>query len=209
MKKHMIVLVVVLLLIPVISYGESETVAEGKKDTTYYKVKINADGKEETAELVNQPTLGRSPHERVAEECPVQTHLTQMTYYIYMVLHSPVTVRAFKRNADGTRGAELRIMESRYQIQPPPKNPSAGIMILDCSGDTELEFTGTSEAVGDKAHYWWEVQVSKQDGTKASNQSIGSSAEPIPIAPGQVHKAIITAYGGEIRPFFTGGSKRK
>ena len=73
MNKYIIVLVVFLLLIPVISYGESETVAEGNKDTKHYKVKVHADGKEETPALANQPNLGMSPYERVAEKGPVQT----------------------------------------------------------------------------------------------------------------------------------------
>jgi hypothetical protein len=35
-------------------------------------------------------------------------------------------------------------------------------------------------------------------------QQVGSKEQPIPIKPGEVHKAIVTSEGGEIRPFFTG-----
>ncbi len=79
MKKFIVILVVVLLLIPIISYRESETIAEGKEDTTYYKVKVHADGKEETPEFVNQQTSEMSRNERVAKKDPVRSHLTQVT----------------------------------------------------------------------------------------------------------------------------------
>ena len=198
-----------MFLTPLICYGESETVAEGKKNTTYHKAKIHTAGNEETTEFVKQQTSELALNERVTEKCQIQANLTQMTYTIYLSLHGPVTVKAFKRNTDGSRGSELRILEMGYQITPPPKYPEKNFQIIGCSGDTELEFTGTSEAVGDKAHYWWEVQIIKSGNAGNTNkQKIGSPDEPIPIAPGQVHKAIITSEGGEVRPFFTGGSKK-
>jgi hypothetical protein len=206
MKKLIVSVAVVLLLLPVISYRESKTMAEGKKDATYNKVKSLTDGRRGTPEPVNQQTSELSFNERVAEKGPVQKQCTQY-YYISIQLHGPANIKGFKRNADGTRGAELPIWVSRYTPTPPLKDPIKKMTLRDCYGDTEIEFTGTAEAVAPNDHYWWKATVEKSDGTSTPPQKIGSKENPISIKPGEVHKAIVTSEGGEIRPLFPGGSR--
>ncbi len=83
-------------------------------------------------------------------------------------------------------------------------HPIRTMIVLDCYGDTQLEFTGTSEAVPPNDHYWWKVSVDRSGGTSTVPQKIGSKENPIKIKPGEVHKAIVTSGGGEIRTFYTG-----